>query len=235
MGVVTATLAAAAISAGAQTGPENPEVVIAQPSYVTAAAVVADSTPRSSVTTHVNRVVINERPELAVVQIRGLNPWEPRLDVVINPWVRQDGEIYHDFREDGAHDGPFLGTNPFTRAIAKTQERLERARQDWLRDNGYVGGVATFVNAPARAAGAGDSAELPKPRATIRMPEGSSGGGNFRVEADTDEGNAARAAIARIEARRQAIAEAAAAKRELEQAKAAKAEETEVTQADQAG
>ena len=31
MGVVTAALAAAAISAGAQTGPETPEVVITQP------------------------------------------------------------------------------------------------------------------------------------------------------------------------------------------------------------
>ena len=235
MGFVTATLAAAAVSAGAQSGPEAPETVIAQPSYVTAAARLTDDAAHSGVTTHTNRIEARELPETAVVQIRGLHPWEPRLDVVINPAVRQTGEIYHDFAEDGAHDGPYLGTNPYTRAIEKTQERLERARQDWLRDHGFVGGVATFVNAPARAASEGGSAELPKPRATIRMPEGSSGGGNFRVEVDTDEGDAARAALARIEARRQALAKAAAAQREVEQAEADEAEETEVTQADQAG
>lgn len=211
MGVITSAIAAAAMGAGAQSGPEAtaPATVITQPSYITAAAELAPDDGGSGVTTHVNSYARGEpvgadKPDLAVVQIRGLTPWEPSVDVVINPWVRQDGPIYEDFREFGANDGPYLGTNPATRAIEKTQDRLERARQQWLRENGHVGGVATFVNPPAEGAG---SAELPQPRATIRVPAGSSGGGNFRVEAD--EGSAARDALARIEARRQALAEAA--------------------------
>jgi hypothetical protein len=210
MGVITSAIAAAAVSAAAQSGPEAaPGVVVSQPSYITAAARLAPADEGAGVTTHVNRYargepVAQERPDLAVVPIRGLTPWEPSVHVVINPWVRQDGPIYEDFREFGANEGPYLGTNPATRSIEKTQERLERARQKWLRDNGHVGGVATFVNPAPDGVG---SVEAPKPRATIRMPAGSSGGGNFRVEAE--EGSAARDALARIEARRQALAQAA--------------------------
>lgn len=236
MGAIVSALAAAAISAGAQyeQQPLPPSTVTIQPSYITAAARLAPDD--AGVTTHVNsylrgEAVVRERPELAVVQIRGLTPWEPRVNVVINPWVRQDGPIYEDFQEFGANDGPYLGTNPATRAITKTQERLERARHRWLRENGWVGGVATFVNPPRD--GAGGSAELPVPRATIRMPAGSSGGGNFRVEADEAEGQAVRDALARIEARRERLARAARAQREVDQASAPEAAPAEP--ADEAG
>lgn len=225
MGLITSAVAAAAVSAAAQSGPLAPDTVVVQPTYITAAAKLAPA-DGSPVTTHTNayargEAVAREKPELAVVQIRGLTPWEPRVDVVINPWVRQDGPIFDNFREYGANDGPYLGTNPATRAIEITQERLERARQQWLRDNGWVGGVATHVN-PAPA-GEG-SAEAPKPRATIRMPAGSSGGGNFRVEAP--EGAAARDALARIEARRQSLAQAARAQRSEQRENVASAEAT---------
>lgn len=222
MSVITSAIAAAAISAGASAGPGDMarETVVVQPDYISAAAQTAPAARGSSVTTHVNgyargEEVVREKPELAVVQIRGITPWEASVDVVINPWVRQDGPIYDNFREFGANDGPYLGTNPATRAIEKTQDRLERARQQWLRDNGWVGGVATHVNPPADGNG---SAELPQPRATIRMPAGSSGGGNFSV--DAGQGEAARDALARIEARRQAIAQAARERREIQQASA---------------
>jgi hypothetical protein len=222
MGFITSAVAAAAVSAAAQTGPEAPDTVVVQPTYITAAARLAPAAG-SPVTTHTNayargEAVAREKPELAVVTIRGLTPWEPRVDVTINPWVRQDGPIYDDFREFGANDGPYLGTNPGTRAIEKTQERLERARQQWLRDNGWVGGVATFVNPGPDTLG-DEATEAPKPRATIRMPAGSSGGGNFRVEADR-EGSAARDALARIEARRQTLAQAAREQRDIQAASA---------------
>src|SRR5690606_28487726 len=163
MGVITSAVAAAAMSAAAQSGPEAPATVVVQPSYITAAARLEPG--GSPVATHTNayargEAVAREKPELAVVTIRGLTPWEPRVDVVINPWVRQDGPIFDDFREYGANDGPYLGTNPGTRAIEKTQERLERARQQWLRDNGWVGGVATYVNPAPEGEG---TVEAPKP------------------------------------------------------------------------
>ena len=224
MGVITSAVAAAALSAAAQSGPDAaaPATVVVQPSYITAAARLEPDYGGSGVTTHVNsyargEAVVREKPELAVVQIRGLTPWAPRVDVVVNPWVRQDGPIYEDFQEFGANEGPYLGTNPATRAIEKTQDRLERARQQWLRDNGWVGGVATFVNPAPDGEG---TVEAPRPRATIRMPAGSSGGGNFRVEADPPEGSAARDALARIEARRQALAQAAREQRTGESAQA---------------
>lgn len=224
MSVITSAIAAAAISASASAGPGDlaPSTVVVQPDYITAAARTAPADSGSSVSTHVNSYargerVLREKPELAVVQIRGLTPWEPRVDVAINPWARQDGPIYDDFREFGANDGPYLGTNPATRAIEKTQARLERARQEWLRDNGWVGGVATFVN-PGPDTMGDEATEAPQPRATIRMPAGSSGGGNFRV--DAGQGEAARDALARIEARRQMLAQAAREQRETQQASA---------------
>ncbi len=113
--------------------------------------------------------------QTAVVYIDGLFPFEPPLAVEINPWYRIDG-----FDGDRAISYPGVGhvsddadgtfPNAFTRGLDKTAERLERARQQWLQDNGYVGGVRSFGStstAPASKAGTA----LPEPRGIIVVPE----------------------------------------------------------------
>ena len=63
-----------------------------------------------------------------------------------------------------------VGISPWNRITASGLQDLERARNLWLKENGYVLGVRTFVNPryaqsdEARATGA----SLPLPRATIR-------------------------------------------------------------------
>ena len=63
-------------------------------------------------------------------------------------------------------------TNAFSRARDKADDRLEAARQEWLRDNNLTGGVRTHVN-DAVLFGGGMSerqSSLPTPRATIQLP-----------------------------------------------------------------
>jgi hypothetical protein len=79
--------------------------------------------------------------------------------------------------------GQVIGINAFEPITKNGLRRLEEARNFWLRENGYVGGVRTFVNdayvkvaepiarasdspAPARA---GVSTKI-EPRATIQLP-----------------------------------------------------------------
>lgn len=84
---------------------------------------------------------------------------------VINPW-----QVAND-RTDRRN--PY--TNAWSRARDKANDRLEEARQEWLRDNNLTGGVRTHVN-DAFLFGPGPAAEqqssLPTPRATIQLPEG---------------------------------------------------------------
>jgi hypothetical protein len=111
----------------------------------------------------------------AVVYIDGLFPFEPPLAVEINPWYRIDG-----FDGDRAISYPGVGhvsddadgvfPNAFTRGLDKVADRLETARQQWLKDNGYVGGVRVFGStggAPASEAGSA----LPEPRGIIVVPD----------------------------------------------------------------
>lgn len=84
---------------------------------------------------------------------------------VISPWDVVNDRAYR--------RNPY--TNAYSRARDKAADRLEAARQDWLRDNGYTGGVRTHVNDAALLGLMNDTdgreASLPTPRATIRLPE----------------------------------------------------------------
>lgn len=71
-----------------------------------------------------------------------------------------------------------IAIDPFTRIEGEgSLERLERARNMWLAEQGYVLHVRTHVNGAARpeakqskaASKEAAPAELPKPRATIRL------------------------------------------------------------------
>jgi hypothetical protein len=70
-------------------------------------------------------------------------------------------------------------SNPYKNAHKKLAGRVEAARQQWLKDNNFVGGVRTFVNdaapkkaegAAADAPGAKASSEKIEPRAVIELP-----------------------------------------------------------------
>lgn len=81
---------------------------------------------------------------------------------VINPWQAAND------RTDRRN--PY--SNAFTRARDKADDRLEEARQEWLRDNNLTGGVRTHVN-DAALFGPGEGVKqsaLPTPRATIQLP-----------------------------------------------------------------
>jgi len=99
-----------------------------------------------------------------VVSIRGLFPFESQRLAEVRPFERVGDPIDPDY--------PPV-TNPFNRAQAKLAVRLEAARQQWLKDNNYVGGVRTFVNDAALLAPAeqktGSAGGLPEPRGVIEL------------------------------------------------------------------
>ena len=116
-----------------------------------------------------------EANRIAVVYIDGLFPYEPPLAVEISPWYRIDG-----FNGDRAISYPGMGhvsddadgvfPNAFTRGLDTIADRLESARQKWLRTNGYVGGVRTFKSSGAAHRDASGTA-LPAPRGIIVVPD----------------------------------------------------------------
>lgn len=63
-----------------------------------------------------------------------------------------------------------VSVSPWTRIPEEGLERLERARNDWLRERGYVGGVRTFVNDRFATAEVAAADGPPTPRATIEIP-----------------------------------------------------------------
>lgn len=68
--------------------------------------------------------------------------------------------------------GQTMALDPFTRVSAQMHHQ-EAARQLWLRQRGYVGGVRTHVNDAYLGQDEGEAhAGLPQPRATITVPEG---------------------------------------------------------------
>lgn len=82
---------------------------------------------------------------------------------IINPWQVANDRSY---RKNPT-------TNAYNRARDKAADRLEAARQEWLRDNGLSGGVRTHVNdATLFAPVEREEASLPTPRATIQIPDG---------------------------------------------------------------
>ncbi len=111
----------------------------------------------------------------AIVYIDGLFPFEPPIAVEIDPWRRIDG-----FNGDRPIHYPGVGhvsegadgtyPNAFTRGLDKIADRLETARKQWLKDNGYVGGVRAFHNRAASQASV-DRRTLPEPRGIIVVPD----------------------------------------------------------------
>lgn len=87
----------------------------------------------------------------AVVVVDGLFPFEGGVKVAVNPW-----EVV------SADRGANHTTNPYRSARRKAAERVEQARLEWLKDQGYVGGVRTFT--PDHVA--------PRPRAEEIQPRG---------------------------------------------------------------
>lgn len=63
-----------------------------------------------------------------------------------------------------------LSINPWERQEGFERRHLEQARQDWLKEHGYIGGVRTFTNdaKPVQMTDASHKA-LPQPRATIQL------------------------------------------------------------------
>jgi hypothetical protein len=94
----------------------------------------------------------------------------------------------------GAVDNPYAGVpvrvghivvtvSAWERIDKPGMQRFEDARQFWLRENNYTGGVRTFVNdlhlwippeprAMRSDEDPGTAGGIPEPRATIRVPEG---------------------------------------------------------------
>ncbi|MCW5769765.1 MAG: hypothetical protein KIT19_13900 [Phycisphaeraceae bacterium] len=82
---------------------------------------------------------------------------------IVSPW-----QVANDRSERGSRV-----TNPYNRARNRAGDRLERARHEWLRENGLTGGVRTHVNdATLHAPADRRESALPTPRATIQIPEG---------------------------------------------------------------
>lgn len=111
------------------------------------------------------------------VQIEPLFHFQSAMVGVINPFVQQN--------DRSMRRNPY--GNPFQDAQDRVADRLEDARQQWLKDNGYVGGVRTHVNDAnlwKKDAKAQSSSEQIVPRATIQMnPDAPKRSGSFRVDA----------------------------------------------------
>ena len=140
-----------------------------------------------------------EKPDAVVVEVPTLDRLMPFQRFVIDPSQPQNAAERFEIRVDGTIRNYSRITNGFVRGQRYVAERLEEARIAWLRENGHVGGVASFGGpdpASARAA--------IEPRATIRIPEGASGGGGFRVEAPASNRAQLVAALERIRAQRAA-------------------------------
>lgn len=97
---------------------------------------------------------VGESQSLAVVRVDGLFAFEGGLHVTIRPWERIEAD------NGGNHT-----TNPYRSAQTKAIERLEQARQEWLKDQGYVGGVRTFRSDEPAAEQRGEI----KPRGVIEL------------------------------------------------------------------
>lgn len=136
-------------------------------------------------------------PQRVVVEVPTLDRLLPFQRFVIDPTQRQNAPERFEIRVDGSIRNYARVTNGFVRAQRYVADRLEEARIAWLKDNGHVGGVVTH-GGPAAS---GEQAAI-QPRATIRMPQGSSGGGGYRVQAPTTDRARLVAAMRRIEQHR---------------------------------
>lgn len=104
----------------------------------------------------------DQRDLRVAVEIEPLFRFQQSAVGVINPWKVQNDRS----------DRRGAWSNSYRDAQDKIANRLEDARQEWLKDNGYVGGVRTFMNdAAAMKPKAQKTSEI-TPRATIELAPG---------------------------------------------------------------
>ena len=141
-----------------------------------------------------------------VVEVPTLDRLQPFQRFVINPHVRQNDPTRFEIRVDGTIRNYARVTNGFVRAQRYVADRLEEARLAWLREN------AAVTSHAGERVGADRAAIVP--RATIRMPEGASGGGGFRVQAPASDRSRLVAALERMKAHRATVRASAEPKQE---------------------
>lgn len=83
--------------------------------------------------------------------VTAIDPWQPVKAANVSPY-----------------------SNPFSNANRKLASKVEAARQQWLKDNNWVGGVRTFMNdaaleQPTQHANAEVTSKAPQPRAVIEL------------------------------------------------------------------
>jgi hypothetical protein len=100
----------------------------------------------------------------ALLTIDAINAYDRTDYGIVNPWQAANDRTNR--------RNPY--SNAFTRAQDRASDRLEVARQEWLREQGLTGGVRTHVNDAALLGLMSDeqSSAMPQPRATIILPEG---------------------------------------------------------------
>src|SRR6185436_19738741 len=102
---------------------------------------------------------LGEEGSRVQADVQGLFHFHPTATVEFSPWTPVPDQRTSDT------------TDPYSRGYEKMAHRAEDARQQWLKDNNYVGGVRTFVNdaelypVPAAA----KKTELPEPRGVIEL------------------------------------------------------------------
>jgi hypothetical protein len=91
--------------------------------------------------------------------VEGLFRYHPTTTVEFSPWTTVMTQ-----KNSPASD-------PFSRAHEKVSRRAEEARQQWLKDNNYVGGVRSFVNDAELYAVPAEpkKTQLPEPRGVIEL------------------------------------------------------------------
>lgn len=155
-----------------------------------------------------------EQPTRIVVEVPTLDRLNPFQRFVIDPNERQNDPARFEIRVDGTIRNYQNVTNGFVRAQRYVADRLEEARLAWLRENAAVTSHAGEKVGSEQAA--------ITPRATIRMPQGSSGGGGYRVQAPQADRAQLVAALERVKAHEASVRAAAAPAEKTE-------EETETT------
>ena len=155
-----------------------------------------------------------EQPTRIVVEVPTLDRLNPFQRFVIDPNERQNDPARFEIRVDGTIRNYQNVTNGFVRAQRYVADRLEEARLAWLRENAAVTSHAGEKVGSEQAA--------ITPRATIRMPQGSSGGGGYRVQAPQADRAQFVAALERVKAHEASVRAAAAPAEKTE-------EETETT------
>ncbi len=104
-----------------------------------------------------------DAPATIVVRVPGLFGFESARSFEIRPFEPVTTE------SSGNH-----WSNPFSNASKKLAAKVEAARQQWLKDNNYTGGIRTFVNDKSGAgtkvgAASSEADSQIKPRATIEL------------------------------------------------------------------